>query len=337
MQTIGPLDNRRAALRAPATLIAACVSFVVTLAAPASAGDIDSEALFPLPLSVDLPAARVQLGERLFGDPRLSSNNALPCSGCHQLAQGGDDGRVRAITNSGQPGNLNTPTVFNSAFDFRHSRHGRFRTLEQQVEDDLHNPAHANTSWEELLPKLRADPDYLAGFSAVYAQGISRESVLDAIATFERSLVTPNAPFDRFLRGDQNALSDCEREGYRLFKAYGCTACHQGINVGGNMFQQLGILEPYQGDDNASHEHPSPDQDKEHIFKVPSLRNVAVTAPYFHDGAVATLAQAVRVMGRVQLGVDIPDLDVVPIVAFLATLTGEYQGRSLADSGTGTP
>jgi cytochrome c peroxidase len=193
-----------------------------------------------------------------------------------------------------------------------------------------------NTSWEELLPKLRADQTYREAFLAVYASGPEPAYVLNALATFERSLLTPDARFDRYLRGDQDALGADESRGYELFKAYGCVACHQGVNIGGNLFQKFGIFY-----DVFAEEDPVTEADvgrlaitgKEadrHVFRVPSLRNVAITAPYFHDGRAASLEEAVEAMARSQLGRSLTGEEIDLIVAFLRTLTGQYQGQSLA-------
>lgn len=242
----------------------------------------------------------------------------------------------RSITNNGQPDVINAPSVFNAALNFRLTWRGEFRTLEEQAEADLRNPRHAATDWPELLPKLKLNLDYVTGFRQIYRDDIRREHVLDAIATFERSLITPNSPFDRYLRGDETAISTEQKEGYRLFKSYGCISCHQGINVGGNLFQKIGVFADYMDTrgnitkaDLGRFNVTQVEADK-HVFRVPSLRNVALTAPYFHDGRIATLPEAVKTMGRVQLGTQIPPSDVRQIVAFLESLTGEYQGRSLA-------
>lgn len=296
-----------------------------------------SEPILPIPMKHELDPAKVALGERLFHDPRLARNNAQACANCHQLNRAGTDGLARSITNSGTPEVVNTPTVFNTVFNFRQTWRGAFRSLEEQAEADLHSPRHANTTWEELLPKLRADERYRSDFDRLYPQGFARESVLDAIATYERSLITPNSRFDQFLRGRADALSKEELQGYQLFKNLGCVSCHQGINVGGNLFQKLGIFKDYfkrRGTDitqadlgkfNVS----GVEQDK-HVFRVPSLRNVALTAPYFHDGSVKTLSEAVAIMGETQLGRTLKGQEIALLVAFLSTLTGEYQGRSLS-------
>ncbi|WP_297527498.1 cytochrome-c peroxidase [Thiohalobacter sp.] len=318
--------------------IALALGLALAIAFPAMAGLHDAEPIRPLPVEIgDVDPDRVALGERLFNDPRLSRDGRLACATCHHLDRGGDDGLPRGITNSGEPDIVNTPTVFNARYNFRLTWRGKFRTLEAQAEGALRNPRHGATDWPELLPKLRQDPEYRRAFAKAYPQGITRESVLDAIASFERTLVTPNAPFDRWLRGDARAVDAEVLRGYELFRSYGCIACHQGMNVGGNMFQKFGVFrEPAHEQDATPMDEGrftlTGDEADRGVFRVPSLRNVAVTAPYFHDGEVTALDEAIRVMGEVQLGIEIPPADRRLIKAFLHSLTGEYQGRSLAEA-----
>ena len=172
-------------------------------------------------------------------------------------------------------------------------------------------------------------------FNASYANGIKSETIKEAIATFERSLITPNSRFDRFLRGDRGSLTDEEKDGYGLFKSYGCASCHQGMNAGGNIFQKFGVMGNYFADRGKETKadlgrfNATGDQADRHVFKVPSLRNIALTAPYFHDGSASSLEEAVEVMSKYQLGRRLPPEDVARIVAFLKTLSGEYKGKSL--------
>ncbi len=294
-----------------------------------------TEPISPIPLDVDVDWDKVALGEKLFRDPLLSHDGSLACLTCHQLDHGGDDGLRLSITNQGEPGVINSLSVFNSALNFRLTWRGRFRTLDEQVESVLHSPSEMNTSWAEILPKLQARPDYVAAFGQLYADGITRTNVLDAMSNFQRSLTTPNAPFDRYLRGQQDALTYEEIQGYRMFKNYGCAACHQGVNVGGNLFQKLGIFKDYFASRGTITEadfgrflDTGAERDR-YVFRVPSLRNVAVTGPYFHDGSVDSLAEAVRKMGEAQLGETLLDAEIGLIVKFLHTLTGEYRGRPL--------
>ncbi len=294
-----------------------------------------AEPISPIPLDVDVDWDKVALGEKLFRDPLLSHDGSLACLSCHQLDHGGDDGLRLSVTNRGEPGVINALTVFNSALNFRLTWRGRFRTLDEQVESVLQSPREMNTSWAEILPKLKARPDYVAAFEELYVDGITRASVLDAMSSFQRSLITPNAPFDRYLRGQQDALTEEEKQGYELFKNYGCAACHQGVNVGGNLFQKMGIFKDYFASRGTITEadfgrflDTGAERDR-YVFRVPSLRNVAVTGPYFHDGSVDSLAEAVRKMGEAQLGETLLDAEIGLIVKFLRTLTGEYRGRPL--------
>jgi cytochrome c peroxidase len=294
------------------------------------------EPIVPLPLTPAADPARVALGARLFQDVRLSGRNTMACTTCHQLARGGADGLPQAKTADGTLNRRNALSIFNVAFNIAYHWDGVAPTLEAQAERVLLSPAVMDTTWPKLLAKLRADPDYTAAFTAIYPDGLTKANVLNAIATYERSLITPNARFDAYLRGERQALSAEEVQGYQLFKAYGCVACHQGVNVGGNMFQKFGIFP-----DMMKPTHPGKAADlgrflvtgvarDRGVFRVPSLRNVALTAPYFHDGRAQTLESAVDTMARVQLGRMLTREEIGLIVQFLHTLTGEYQGLSLA-------
>jgi len=294
-----------------------------------------SEPLSPLPLSLKLDARKVALGDRLFHETRLSKDATVACASCHNLKTGGVDRLARSIGFGGQIGGINAPTVFNSGFNYRQFWDGRARTLEDQIDGPLQHPAEMAGTWPKALETLTGDPRYRSEFAALYHDGITIANVKDAIATFERSLVTPNSRFDLFLKGNQTALSDFELSGYRLFKQIGCTSCHQGVNIGGNMMQKLGIIENYfagrthlteadQGRFNITRR-----EEDRYVFRVPSLRNVALTGPYLHDASAPTLEDAVRIMARYQLGLRLPEADVARIAAFLGTLTGEYKGVQL--------
>jgi cytochrome c peroxidase len=293
------------------------------------------EPLTPIPFAVAADPAKVDLGRKLFLDTRLSQSKTTACVSCHRLDRGGDDGRRQPAGADGQPLDFNSPSIFNVALNFRLNWRGNFRTLEQQNESVLLDRRLMGTTWGELLPKLRADRDYVRSFVALYGGGPERPHVLDALATFQRSLLTPGARFDRQLNGQRDAISAEEERGYQLFKSYGCIACHQGTNLGGNLFQRFGVFD----DPFARHRNVTTAdlgrfaitgiETDRHVFRVPSLRNVAVTAPYFHDGSAASLPEAVDIMARIQLGRELPPTDRDLIVKFLGTLTGEYQGRSL--------
>ena len=208
---------------------------------------------------------------------------------------------------------FDTLTVFNAALSFRLNWEGNFRALEAQAESSLENPANMRTSVDEVVGKLNADPEMVRQFRAAYGRAPDRSSFLDALVTFEESLLTPGSRFDRWLSGDTSALSTEELDGYQLFKSLGCSSCHQGANVGGNLFERQGIFRPLV-------------QAKPEIVRVPSLRNVATTAPYFHDGSTPTLDEAVRKMAAAQLDRTLSAAQIDAIVAFLRTLTGTYRG-----------
>ncbi len=289
----------------------------------------------PLPDDVEQNSEKVALGERLFHDVRLSSNNTISCLSCHDLTMGAADHRAHSIGVNGAIGDINAPTIFNSGFNFVQFWDGRAESLEEQIEGPLNNPKEMASNWPQVLNKLAKDQTYPAQFLKLYDDGIKIANIKEAIATFERSLVTPNSRFDQFLRGNPKALSAQEKQGFELFQSYGCSSCHQGINLGGNMFEKMGLMGDYfakrgnptkadNGRFNVDHKEHS-----RHEFKVPSLRNIALTAPYFHDGSAQTLQQAVSVMIEFQLGRVIPTADEKAICAFLESLTGEYKGKPL--------
>jgi cytochrome c peroxidase len=268
----------------------------------------NAEPITPIPLPPAANPLKLALGEQLFGDSRLSHDQTRSCMSCHDVRTNGADNRRIGVGPQGQLLSFNTPTVFNAALSFRLHWAGKFRTLEEQAEASLLSPRIMATSMGEVLARLNADPRVKAGFLEAYGRGPDRTSVLDAIATYERSLVTPGSRFDRWLAGDASALSAAEINGYRLFKSLGCISCHQGVNVGGNLFEHRGIF-------------GSLGSQKPDLLRVPSLRNVATTPPYFHDGSSPTLDDAVHRMGLAQLGQKLTDPQVAAIVTFLNTLT----------------
>jgi cytochrome c peroxidase len=305
---------------------------LVEVGAAAEPDVLDDEPIHPIPQKIDLDPRKVDLGRRLFHDPRLSADNSVSCASCHDLRRNGADDRVTSVGVAGAKGGVNAPTVFNSGFNFRQFWDGRAETLEDQVEGPIHHPAEMATDWPQILEKLRADPIYAAAFSSIYTQGMESRTIKEAIATFERSLITPDSRFDRYLRGDRGALTAEEKEGYRLFKNNGCSSCHQGILAGGNMFEKFGIVADYFADrgrivkaDLGRFNVTGQETDR-YKFKVPSLRNVARTAPYFHDGSATTLEEAVGVMAKYQLGRQLTARELGLIVQFLDTLNGEYPG-----------
>lgn len=288
------------------------------------------DSLHPLPLLKPLAPElqdRVDLGRQLFHDPRLSGDGKISCSTCHQLSHGGHDPRENPFGISNRPLRRDTPSVYNAAFNIAQFWDGRAKTLAEQAAVPILNPEEMGGNWDHILAQLRSDPVMKQAFS-VYPQGIQAETITDAIALYERTLITSNSPLDRYLRGDKQALNKAELEGYELFKSLGCISCHQGQNLGSNLFQKIGVyatdqqLKALEEEDQGRYEVTKEAEDRL-VFKVPSLRNVALTPPYFHNGSRKTLEEAVRDMGKLQLGITLTTEQVDQITLFLHTLTGE--------------
>ncbi len=292
------------------------------------------EPIEPIPLKVELNKDKVALGRKLFSEPKLSHNNSVSCASCHNLATAGTDRRVRSIGINGQEGFISAPTILNSSFHFKQFWDGRAETIEAQIDGPVHSAHEMGSNWSEIVGKLNRSPEYKSAFAKLYPDGITENTIKNAIVEFENSLYTPNSRFDQFLRGDAKALTDEEKQGYRRFKDNGCVSCHQGILLGGNMFQKFGVFGDYFQDrgnitkaDFGRFNVTGKEEDR-YAFKVPSLRNVAVTAPYFHDGSAKTLDEAIKVMLKYQLGREIVQEDVDLMIKFLTTLTGEFEGGS---------
>jgi cytochrome c peroxidase len=286
------------------------------------------EPLRPLEPPGPLDPAKVALGKRLFLDPRLSGDGTVSCASCHDLQRAGVDGLARSRGIGGATGALNTPTVYDAWRNPVQFWDGRVDSLEAQIEGPLTSPTEMGSSFAAAIATLQADPSYARAFAASYPQGVTRAAFVDAVAVFERSLSTTGSRFDSFLRGDTGALTADEQAGYRAFKTYGCASCHQGANVGGNMFETLGVFRDYfvdrggeRPEDLGRYNVTGLAEDR-HRFRVPSLRLAARTGPYFHDGSVATLEAAVQVMARYQLGREIGPREEQLIVQFLKTLAG---------------
>ena len=308
---------------------------------------VGEEPIEPLPsieeffedyLEIDYSEAKVALGAQLFHDTRLSSDNTLSCASCHDLRYGGIDRAQTATGVEGHIGPINTPTVFNAALSFRQFWDGRAADLEAQADGPPNAAGEMASSWEEISGKLSKDQDIVDKLEAAYpgedfSDGVDPRYWLEAIADFERTLITPGAPFDAYLQGDEQAVSQQVKEGYQIFKDVGCTECHRGIGVGGSSFQPLGRKRDYNwshssGADLGRYNVTGTEADR-HTFKVPNLRNVALTGPYFHDGSHDSLEEAVRTMGEVQLDIDLNEAQIERIVAFLQSLTGTYDERFL--------
>lgn len=310
-------------------------SFIVLVCTQLNAAGLLDEPIVPIPnVEVSSPL-QVELGQLLFNDVRLSKGAQVSCASCHSLKMGGADAQVVSTGINSQKGDINSPSIFNSSLNFRQFWNGRAANLMEQVDGPLANPKEMDFSWPQALAILQKDAFYVAKFAQAYPDGLTILNMRRAIVSFEESLLTPNSRFDQFLKGNQMAISKNERKGYELFKQYGCTSCHQGALVGGNLYQKFGAFGDYFQDrgnitaaDDGRFAVTGKEQDR-FVFKVPGLRNVALTAPYFHDGSQDTLAGAVDIMLQYQLGRVPKKGDILLIVNFLNTLTGEYQGKPL--------
>ncbi|MES2017568.1 MAG: cytochrome c peroxidase [Pseudomonadota bacterium] len=296
------------------------VVLLVASGAARAAAPLLAEPIRPLPVNAAAVPARAALGRMLFHDLRLSRDNNQSCASCHQLGRGGAD--ARPLPEGGLFLARNTPSIYNATFNFRQGWIGRSEGTGQMIEHAMGAPK----AWELVASRLTGDPLMDAHFLRVYRQPVDAALVQDALSNYVRLLVTPSR-FDRYLRGDQAALSTDEKAGYTKFKRYGCVSCHQGINIGGNMYQKFGAMRELGAGaaiaaDQGRFELTGNPADR-HMFRVPSLRNVALTAPYFHNGSVATLDEAVGAMFKYQLGRAAPAPDQAQIVRFLHTLNGE--------------
>lgn len=267
----------------------------------------------------------VELGKKLFFDTRLSKSGFISCNSCHNLSMGGSDNLKTSIGHNWQKGPINAPTVLNASLNVAQFWDGRALTLQDQAGGPIANPGEMAFTHTLAVTTLQSIPGYVTEFKAVFGtEKVTIEEVTKAIAAFEETLVTPNSRFDKWLSGDKGALTNAELEGYELFKDSGCTACHNGAAAGGNTFQKMGVVEPYTSSSPAEGRVAVTKEEADRFnFKVPTLRNVELTYPYFHDGEAATLSQAVDVMGRIQLGKKFTESENAKIVAFLKTLTGD--------------
>ncbi len=297
-----------------------------------AAAEFAAEVIQPVPDSVEADAAKVALGDRLFHDTRLSKDNSISCASCHALDRGGTDRRQYSIGVGNAEGGINSPTVYNSGLHFVQFWDGRAADLEEQADGPVNNPIEMASNWDEVCAKLNEDREFSQAFNAVYPEGPSKETMIDAIATFENTLLTPNCRLDRYLKGDTEALSVQEQEGYRLFKGIGCATCHVGKDMGGQSYEKLGRKKDYFAGrdltdaDNGRFNVTKNEADR-HTFKTPTLRNIAQTAPYLHNGEMTDLAEVVKLMAEYQMGRAVTSREVAAITAFLNTLTGEYKGQ----------
>lgn len=287
--------------------------------------NILAESITPIPLEVAYDKKKALLGKQLFFDAGLSSDASVSCASCHFLPGSGTNPIRYSVGVKGQEGDINAPTVLNAGFNFVQFWNGRAETLEEQVLGPLINPVEMDSSPELAVRYIDADKAYQKTFNTLYSDGVTMDNIANALAEFERALFTPNARFDRYLRGDKAILSDLEKEGYALFQAVGCISCHNGRNIGGNMYQKIGVIIPYkhEGKTNLGRYEVTGDAADKMVFKVPTLRNISISAPYFHDGSVKTLRDAIADMYEHQLGRVPKEHSVIAIEAFLKTLEGD--------------
>lgn len=306
-------------------LAGACLSVNAWALTPAN------EPISPIePARIDNPA-KVELGKQLFFDPRLSRSGFISCNSCHNLSTGGSDNLTTSIGHNWQQGPINSPTVLNSSMNLAQFWDGRAADLKEQAAGPIANPKEMAFTHDLALDVITSIPQYVESFKQVYGKSeVTIDEVTDAIAAFEETLVTPNSRFDKWLKGDATALTETELAGYKLFKEVGCVACHNGTAVGGNSFQKMGLVEAYATQNPAEGVAGLTGNDADRMkFKVPTLRNVELTYPYFHDGAYWNLEEAVDVMARLQLGRQLDKEQVAQITAFLKTLTGEQPSFAL--------
>ncbi|BCN94044.1 hypothetical protein THMIRHAM_18290 [Thiomicrorhabdus immobilis] len=287
----------------------------------------------PIPESLPLNSQKVILGEKLFADKNLSATKTISCSSCHNLALGGTDQKAVSTGIHNRLGTINAPTVFNSGFNFVQFWDGRAPDLATQAVSPLFNENEmGNTNWESIISYLNKDNEYRTLFQNAYASPATPKALLDSLSEYQKSLITPNSKLDQYLKGDHSALNTLELEGYQLFINRGCISCHQGINMGGNLYQKAGVFKELSttktGDWDGRYKITKNIQDKG-VFKVPSLRNIELTAPYFHDGSAKTLKAAVESMAKSQLGTELTEQESYKIVTFLKALTGEYKKHPL--------
>lgn len=279
------------------------------------------EPITPIPLEIEFDKEKANLGKELFFDPILSKDNTISCHSCHILEQGGDDNLQFSFGVDGKVGNMNSPTVFNSTFNFVQFWDGRAKNLQEQAQGPITNEVEMAHTFEEII-KILNNTEYKEKFRKIYKDGVTKNNITDSLAQFQKTLITPNSPFDKYLRGDKNAISKEQKQGYELFKNQGCIACHHGVNVGGNLYAKFGLISELQSDSKGRYEVTKNELDK-YYFKVPTLRNIELTAPYLHDGSANDLKSVINIMLKYQIGTIYNEQDIEYLEKFLLTLTGE--------------
>ncbi|MDR8523625.1 MULTISPECIES: cytochrome-c peroxidase [Shewanella] len=298
------------------------IALLSTLSIGANASN---EPIEIIPAAVITNPEKVELGKMLFFEPRLSKSGFISCNSCHNISTGGVDALPTSIGHNWQQGPINSPTVLNAEYGLAQFWDGRAKDLKEQAAGPIANPKEMGFTHDLAVDTVRSMPAYQARFAQVYnSKDINIDMITDAIAEFEKTLVTPNAPFDLYLQGDKSAISDQAKAGYQLFKDKGCVSCHNGPAVGGTMYMKMGLVKPFHTNNPAEGRKAVTGKEADKfVFKVPTLRNIELTYPYFHDGSVWELEEAVNTMADIQLGQKLTDKEVKEMVAFLNSLTGE--------------
>ncbi|MEB3298741.1 MAG: cytochrome-c peroxidase [Candidatus Sericytochromatia bacterium] len=332
------------ALILPVAVVASSVGLATRAVAAGDGLQARARAAFK-PLAKPAPAAavKVELGRMLYHDPRLSKSGTISCASCHNLASGGVDNRETSLGHKAQVGGRNAPTTLNAGLHLAQFWDGRAKDLTEQAKGPILNPGEMALSSEaEAVKVVRSIPGYRREFNAAFpGSGVSYQNIAEAIGEFEKTLVTPSR-FDDYLRGRKDALSATEKKGLKAFMDKGCVTCHNGEGVGGSMYMKFGLVSPYKHQADLGRYEVTKDEADKYVFKVPSLRNISKTYPYFHDGKVWSLDEAVAIMGKTQLGLELGAEDRKVIVAFLKSLDGELPAQSrripqLPTSGADTP
>jgi len=276
-----------------------------------------------MPLSVEYDKNKASLGKKLFFDTILSKDDTISCASCHSLPGNGANTTQYSFGVNGAEGEVNSPTVLNSSFNFVQFWDGRAKGLKEQALGSIQNPVEMAENIPNVLKKLK-NSSYKQEFENIYKNGVTKDNLAEVIAEFEKALFTPNSRFDKYLRGDTGAISEEEKRGYQLFQDLGCISCHNGMSVGGNSYHKIGLFKPYKQNKLfvGRYAVTKRDRDKD-MVKVPSLRNVELTAPYFHDGGAKDLKDAISAMLKLQIGINPQDKDINDIEVFLKTLTGQ--------------
>ena len=311
-----------------------------------AAEEFKNEPIRPIPDSVAVDARKVELGYVLYHDTRLSGDGTISCASCHGINTAGVDNHQYSDGINEQIGGINAPTSFNAVFNFVQFWDGRAENLAAQAAGPPLNPVEmGSASFEEIAARITEDKEFTAKFNEVYPEGLCEVTITDAIAEYEKTLITPNCAFDKYLKGDKDALTSEQIEGYAIFKEYNCATCHTGVNMGGLSYEMMGQRANYFQDretnmksgltdsDNGRWAQTQVERDR-YRFKTPTLRNVALTWPYYHDGSVETLEEAIAMMSKYQVGKEMPADKVAKVKSYLDALTGEYQGKLLVNDNT---